>query len=331
MNELYKKLNEFKVHQIAWTIWHRKFKGSEQYIKVGIEMQGGDINTLKDILKKELEVINNKDIDEIMKFNPHEFNKAWKTNKWIDSCLEFFPGGITEQMYIGKFLSDYTDEFGNVDIDKARLDNEKSSFGHSEEKVIARGGERIKTTQNKESNLVQAPNLLQFCNRASMVYTCDESKSILIDFQFPVSMIKPTGIHLRMDSWKYKPENFIEDEAILNRQLKKIEEYKSKYKIPEDTEEFIKWLNSDVTIEEIEKYVLMYNSISIESDQYCKEVADKLKNSKLFEKYKDYTFYVTVCTSDSLAQNYNAETIPMKKVSFNYLEADFYKELYGEE
>lgn len=82
-----------KIESIANKFMNTKFKGDEKYFKVGVEMYGGDIEYVKNLLKLELEIINNKYIEEIIKYNPYKFNKAWKTNEFIESILEILPGG----------------------------------------------------------------------------------------------------------------------------------------------------------------------------------------------------------------------------------------------
>lgn len=329
MIELYRKINDRTINKTVKKIMSPRRKDDWQYFRMGVEMRGGDLDLAKDIIIRELEFMNTKSYDELLSYNPKKFMEALGGTRWSKSALECYPGASQEYMYIGKYLSKHKDEDGLLDMSSVNKEFEELKLDISGYSINVCKNE-IKTEEGIDPNFERNNNLLVFFPHASEVFICDESKTIAVFFEFRVMFYEPKAIKIRLDSWRYDPKYYIKDEVVLNRQLNKIKSLREKLSIPEinDSAGFIYWANTDVTKDEIQRFLRIYNSIGCGSLQYFRESKKEILKSELAKDYEEYSLRSVMVTYDPFTENKNCRVGDYKILSDDFSNNQTYKELY---
>lgn len=330
MKKIYVAMNERLINKVAKRLLNHPKGDYEKSVRDGVKARGGDVEYVENILKEELECINNLPYETMVEANPKRFQKYFDAETWASETLQILPNGLYEHAYVGKVLAEYKDNNGLLDYDNIHktivTPNPKN-----EEKMLEIAKGYIFDDHKIEVELIRDEGLEQYFDNVKTVYTCKESKSIYALFEFRDYLYDPKRAHLRIDSWKYNSKFFIEDEHVLSTQMGKIKKLKENLNVPKsnDVGEYIKWLNSDVTIDDISKLLKLCTSISIKGLQYRKEVITKIKNSEKYDKYSDYEICTICATIDAFNEKALYETSGRTKISHDYDNDDKYKELYG--
>lgn len=329
MIELYKKINDRKINKTVNKLMKHPPKDDWKYFRIGVEMCGGDIQYAKEIIIRELEFMNTTPYEELLTYHPKKFTESIKGTNWAKSGLKFYPGATHEYIYIGKCLSDYKNQNGQLDMEKVNTDFQLIQLDISSfNKDLCK--KEMKEKEGVEPNLEKRYELLPFFPNAEEVYVCDKTKTIAVFFEFRVMLYEPKAVGMRLDSWRYNPKYYIKDEKVLNHQLEKIKQLSEKLNIPgkEDPAGFIYWTNADVTKDEIQEYLFLSNSIGCKSLQYYKECKAELLNSEYGEKFRDYKIRNVTTTFDPFTGNREGRAKDYKLVSDDFSKNQTYKELY---
>lgn len=329
MIELYKRINDRTINKTVKKIMKRTRKDDWKYFRIGVEMRGGDITLAKKIIVRELEFMNTKPYEELLTYHPQKFMKALAGTKWSKTALECYPGASYEYVYIGKYLSSYKDENGLLDMELVNRDFEliecnilSYSKGVCEKSIIEKTG--------IQPELEVETDLLSFFPHASNVCVCNKTKTIAVFLDFKVMFYAPDQAQMRLDWERYKPEYYIEDHAILNRQLNKAEVLSKNLNIPgkEDPASFIWWANTDVTTTQIKNILTIYSSIACGSLQYYKECKSNLLKSQFDEKYNDYILKSVITIYDPFVGNKRCNVANYRVMTDDFSNNQTYKELY---
>ncbi len=326
MLKLYKWMNEKKVELLVSKVMNSGPRSDGRIILDGITMCGKGEEYLRNIFIKQLEFINYKPYEQILEYNPYRFAKAWKSTTWQTSLLKHMPYGLLYHMLIGYGYGDYKDENGLLDMkrlehDRDTLEFTNSEFKNIEELYLSVARKKILKESKVTPNLKINNQLLKLYPHAKTIYVCDDTKIILVSFEFREILMDSSAAKIRLDSWKHNPRYYIEDQDVLQKQLKKFEKFKKENNAPEsnDPVEFLNWCNSDSgTVEACVTFIYFSHTLRVGSFQYYKECQARFKQNNLYDKYADYEIYSSESTFDPVAKTCYCQVFLMDTVAHDY-------------
>ncbi len=309
MIEIYKVLNDRRIKHGARKIMLAPPSEYWRMVRKGIKLRGEGSEYLQKQMQRELEILNTMDYEQIIEYNPRRFKKAQFQDDFISNLLYALPNGIYENALLGKYYDKYKNLNGIIDWDKVNSDLEHKPYDITDlilESIIQQiKNQELNTDSDKsiEPELYLSKEMIEYFPNAKAIYICDKTKSIIASFVFRNHLYDSQYSWARLDSWMYNPKYFIEDQAILEKQLMKIEEYRRELNIPpnDNPEQFIYWLNrDDISEEQIVHFINLYKSIGVTSLQYLTEAFDRIKLDSKYNNFKEYQVYIATAQVDPI-------------------------------
>lgn len=332
MKSMFKLMNENFTNRVVNKIWTNQANEYYKIVRAGVELENGDIETLKEAWKYETEILNpGYTYDQLLLLNPYTFKKKLskedsfngdKTNV-SEKCLYAYA-------YKGKFLKKYY-ENGVLNKEQVEKDFKISTFDidlvpHFKEIQAENGADNCP--------LIENPELKKIFKGAKQVHVCEQSKRIFITLEYKDWGYDITNIGYRYGAYRFDSRNWIDDQRAIDATLAKIKKIEELCNVPKplNNENFLHWIGNGLHGDYAANYVTLYDWITIGSLIWHKECENRLRTEGLLNKYERYAIKIFEKNLDPISKQGSWVNIGNENiVGHNYVNNKELEEMYNEQ
>lgn len=303
MKKLYRKINTNLIEKLVKYMWH----GTTEYnrnVKKGIELEGGNKDTLREILKYDLEMSEHGvPFETLVEYNPYKFKKIWMNPTHLaeqkvtvsDKCLYSYA-------YRGKHLEPY---YNKYILDTGRI---KGIISNSNIKVEI--SEFLNDYSLKidieDTSILPVPELVEVFKNSTSVWVGKDSHTIFVSTQYVDYGYDITNALLRYGVYLFDERQWIDDQQAIDATLTKLKMIEKLSNAPEqfDIESYLMWIGGNTSKKYVNDYMKLLYRINIGGIKWHQEAEGRLKKLELYDKYKGYKVYVLEVFVDPIVNDY---------------------------